>query len=76
MSQQHDDAQPVIILYEVFTGTQPDGTQVMVQLFRKKGTDESMFCQIAFRPTTWDSWGPPLRLDDRHQLTHNLEAPS
>lgn len=76
MSQQHDDARPVIILYEVFTGTQPDGTQVMVQLFRKKGTDESMFCQIAFRASSWDSWGPPLRLDDRHQLTHNIEAPS
>ncbi len=76
MSQQNDDAQPVIILYEVFTGTQADGTQVMVQIFRKRGDDKSMFSQIAFRQSTWDSWGPPIRLDDRHQISANIETPS
>ena len=29
--------EPVVIFYEVFTGTMPDGQRVMVQLFRKKG---------------------------------------
>jgi hypothetical protein len=74
MSQ--DDNHPVIILYEVFTGTLPDGTQVMVQTFRKKGTEESMLAQVAFRKSTWESWGPPTRLDDRHQVAPFTEAPA
>jgi hypothetical protein len=59
---------PVIVFYEVFTGVMPDGRQVMVQLFRRKGEDRSMTAQIAFREQQWQTWGPPTRLDDRHEL--------
>lgn len=61
--------QATIVLYEVFTGTLEDGRQVMVQVFRKQGDDKSMLAQIAFRTDTWQSWGPPVRLDDCHQIT-------
>jgi len=61
--------QATIVLYEVFTGTLEDGRQVMVQVFRRQGDDKSMFAQLAFRNDSWQSWGPPVRLDDRHQLT-------
>ena len=61
--------QATIVLYKVFTGTLEDGRQVMVQVFRRQGDDKSMFAQLAFRNDSWQSWGPPVRLDDRHQLT-------
>lgn len=54
-----------VILYEVFTGTMPDGTEVMVQLFRPQGQDRSQACQIAFRQQTWDRWGVPTHLTHR-----------
>lgn len=63
-----------IVLYEVFTGTLEDGRQVMVQVFRTQGVDKSMFAQLAFRDHTGQSWGPPIRLDDRHQLTETSPA--
>jgi hypothetical protein len=65
---------PVVIFYEVFTGTMPDGRQVMVQIFRKKGEDRSMLAQLAFRADTWATWGPPVRLDDRHEITESPSA--
>jgi hypothetical protein len=61
--------QATIVLYEVFTGTLEDGRQVMVQVFRKQGQDKSMFAQLAFRDHSGQSWSPPVRFDDRHQIT-------
>ena len=58
----------VVIFYEVFSGTLPDGQQVMVQLFRKKGEDRSMVAQVAFRRDKWQTWSAPTRLDDTHQI--------
>lgn len=66
--------EPVVIFYEVFTGTMPDGRQVMVQTFRKKGEDRSMIAQLAFRDNAWATWGPPVRLDDRHELAETPGA--
>lgn len=62
-----------IILYEVFVGTMPDGTEVMVQLFRQQGHDRSRACQIAFRQQTWDRWGVPVQLEHR-SVTATKEA--
>lgn len=73
MSETNESA--VVILYEVFTGTMPDGRQVMVQVFRRQGQDKSMVAQLAFRDHNAQTWGPPIRLDERHQLIANLEAP-
>ena len=66
--------EPVVIFYEVFTGTMPDGQRVMVQLFRKEGEDRSMFAQLAFRADNWATWSAPIRLDDMHSLTENTVA--
>jgi hypothetical protein len=66
--------EPVVIFYEVFTGTMPDGQRVMVQLFRKKGEDRSMFAQLAFRADNWATWSAPIRLDDMHSLTETPVA--
>lgn len=65
---------PVVIFYEVFTGTMPDGQRVMVQIFRKKGEDRSMLAQLAFRSDNWATWGPPVRLDDLHTVTETPVA--
>lgn len=62
-----------IILYEVFTGQMPDGTEVMVQLFRPQGQDKSQACQIAFRQQSWDRWGVPVYLEHR-SVTPTREA--
>lgn len=65
-----DNATPAsVILYEVFTGQHPDGRQIMVQVFRRKNSDHSMVCQLAFRDQSHQSWGPPIRLDNTHQVT-------
>jgi hypothetical protein len=64
----------VVIFYEVFTGTMPDGQRVMVQIFRKKGEDRSMFAQLAFRSDNWATWSAPIRLDDMHSLTETPVA--
>jgi hypothetical protein len=52
----------------------PDGQRVMVQLFRKKGEDRSMFAQLAFRSDNWATWSAPIRLDDMHSLTETPVA--
>jgi hypothetical protein len=65
---------PVVIFYEVFTGTMPDGQHVMVQIFRKKGEDRSMLAQLAFRSDKWATWGVPVRLEDRHSVTETPVA--
>lgn len=62
-----------VILYEVFTGTMPDGTEILVQLFRPQGQDKSQACQIAFRQQSWDRWGVPIQLDHR-SVTPTSEA--
>lgn len=62
-----------VILYEVFVGTMPDGTEVMVQLFRPQGQDKSQACQIAFRQQSWDRWGVPVQLEHR-SVTPTQEA--
>lgn len=62
-----------VILYEVFTGTMPDGTEILVQLFRPQGQDKSQACQIAFRQQSWDRWGVPIQLDHR-SVTPTREA--
>jgi hypothetical protein len=67
-------AEPVLIVYEVFTGLMPDGTSVMVQVFRKKGEDRSIMAQLALRPHKWATWGPPIRLDEQHQVTESPSA--
>ena len=67
--------QAVVILYEVFTGTAPDGRQVMIQVFRRQGQDKSMFAQLAFRDKSWQTWSAPIRLDDQHEIVANLKAP-
>lgn len=72
MSEPTPTTQAVIILYEVFTGIMPDGRQVMVQTFRESGEDKSLMSQIAFRKDTWQSWGPPIRLDQMHQIEGNF----
>ena len=66
--------QATIVLYEVFTGTLEDGRQVMVQVFRRQGQDKSIFAQLAFRDHSGQSWAPPVRLDDRHQITETSPA--
>jgi len=71
MSEQQ---QATIVLYEVFTGTGTDGTQVMVQVFRKQGQDKSMFAQLAYREHSGQSWSPPIRLDDQHQIVETSPA--
>ena len=67
--QQEQTTPAVIILYEVFVATAPDGREVMVQVFRKKGDDKSMSAQLAFRANKWETWGTPLRLDALHSVT-------
>lgn len=62
------EVDPVIVFYEVMTGTMPDGRQVMVQLFRRQGTDRTMVAQVAFRDHPHHTWGPPVRLEERHEL--------
>jgi hypothetical protein len=59
-----------VIFYEVFTGSLPDGTEVLVQLFRKQHEDRSHSAQIAFRRDTWSTWGVPT------QLTHRSTTPN
>ena len=67
--QQEQTTPAVIILYEVFVATAPDGREVMVQVFRRKGDDKSMSAQLAFRTNKWETWGTPLRLDALHSVT-------
>ena len=71
MSQlnQPTTQEAVVILYEVFVATAPDGREVMVQVFRRKGDDKSMSAQLAFRANKWETWGVPLRLDALHSVT-------
>lgn len=68
-TQQEQTTPAVIILYEVFVATAPDGREVMVQVFRRKGDDKSMSAQLAFRANKWETWGAPLRLDALHSVT-------
>lgn len=75
MSESNEPAQAVVILYEVFSGTLPDGKQIMLQVFRRQGQDKSMVAQVAFRDHTWQTWGVPVRLEN-HQLTANSETPA
>ena len=67
--QQEQTTPAVIILYEVFVATAPDGREVMVQVFRRKGDDKSMSAQLAFRANKWETWGTPLRLDALHSVS-------
>ena len=45
--------------FTVFTGTLPDGTQVLV-------TVGGFFCSVATRPGSHDLWGPQTALDVDH----------
>jgi hypothetical protein len=66
--------EPVLVMYEVLTGVMPDGTSVMVQVFRRKGEDRSIMAQLALRQHKWQTWGPPIRLDGEHQVTESPSA--
>ena len=66
--------EPVLVIYEVLTGTMPDGTSVMVQVFRRKGEDRSIMAQLAFRQHKWQTWGVPVRLDGEHSVSESPTA--
>jgi hypothetical protein len=72
MTQDQQQPDAVVILYEVFVGTMQDGKQVMVQVFRKKGDDKSMSAQLALRANQWETWAPPVRLDALHSVTETV----
>jgi hypothetical protein len=53
----------------VLTGTLDSGMQVLVQVFRQPDGRISL-AQLAFRAETWQTWGPPTRL--QHMTTQEV----
>ena len=50
---------PVDPMHRIFTGTMPDGSQVLVQLWDQPGDPGA---EVAFRPDPRHTWGVPVRL--------------
>jgi hypothetical protein len=49
-------------LYAPYIGTDKDGREILVQIFTDpQGLIEVV--QVAYRGDSWDSWGPPIRVE-------------
>jgi hypothetical protein len=49
-------------LYSPYVGITEDGRQILVQIFTDpQGLIEVV--QVAYRGDSWDSWGPPIRVE-------------
>jgi len=48
--------------HRIWTGRRPDGTWILVNLWRLPGGDQ---LDVAFRDEQWHTWGPPIRLTEQ-----------
>jgi hypothetical protein len=49
-------------LYAPYVGITEDGRQILVQIFTdSQGLIEVV--QVAYRGDSWDTWGPPIRVE-------------
>lgn len=69
MPEPEQQPKPNLVFYEVLTGTLDTGMQVLVQVFRQPDGRISL-AQLAFRAETWQTWGPPTRL--QHMSTSEV----
>lgn len=69
MPEPEQQPKPNLVFYEVLTGTLDTGMQVLVQVFRQPDGRISL-AQLAFRAHTWQTWGPPTRL--QHMSTSEV----
>ena len=69
MPDPEQQPKPNLVFYEVLTGTLDTGMQVLVQVFRQ-ADGRITLAQLAFRAETWQTWGPPTRL--QHMSTSEV----
>lgn len=55
----------VIKGYTPYVGRRPDGTEILVSVFRDVETLQIEGIQIAERPDSWATWGPPIEAVER-----------